>query len=252
MTTNEKIKILREEMDKKGLWGYIIPSGDPHMSEYLSEFYQFRHWISGFTGSAGTFALTHDKSGLWTDGRYYIQAEGELSGSEIELYRAMQPGVISYVDFFCQELKEGDKVGIDSRLFAKNAVTGMQKKFSEKGIELVFVKAPSLFPHWYDEWDEQVDAYAEKYGITYYNFLELAEEVGIDYTTDTYDAGMHMNLSGAEKLSDYLGQKLVEEHGVTVRNTDESYKEVWEPKVEAYNQAIQEAKEAEAAKQEMK
>lgn len=137
MTTNEKIKALRKEMDKNGLWGYIIPSGDPHMSEYLSEFYQFRHWISGFTGSAGTFALTHEKSGLWTDGRYYIQAEGELSGSEVKLYRAMEPGVISYVDFLCEELKEGDKVGIDSRLFAKNAVTGMQKKFSEKGIELV-------------------------------------------------------------------------------------------------------------------
>lgn len=137
MTTNEKIAILRKEMDKKGLWGYIIPSGDPHMSEYLSEFYQFRHWISGFTGSAGTFALTHEKSGLWTDGRYYIQAENELSGSECKLYRAYDPGVISYVDFLCEELKEGDKVGIDSRLFAKNSVTSMQKKFSEKGIELV-------------------------------------------------------------------------------------------------------------------
>lgn len=137
MTTNEKIALLRKEMDKKGLWGYIVPTGDPHMSEYVAEYYQFRHWISGFTGSAGTFALTHDKSGLWTDGRYYIQAEIELTGSEIELYKAYDPGVISYIDFFCEELKEGDKIGIDSRLFAKNAVSNMQKKLSEKGIELV-------------------------------------------------------------------------------------------------------------------
>lgn len=124
----------------------------------------------------------------------------------------------------------------------------MRELCEENGIELVFVKAPSLFPHWYDEWDAQVDDYAEKYGITYYNFLELAEEVGIDYTTDTYDAGMHMNLSGAEKLSDYLGKKLVEEHGVTVRSGDKAYADIWEPKVEAYNKAIEEAIKAEESK----
>ncbi len=114
---------------------------------------------------------------------------------------------------------------------------------NENGIELVFVKAPSLFPHWYDEWEEQVDAYVQQYGITYYNFLELADEIGIDYTTDTYDAGMHMNLSGAEKMSDYLGEKLVEVHGVTVRNTDDAYIAVWEPKMEEYYKGIEERKE---------
>lgn len=128
----------------------------------------------------------------------------------------------------------------------------MRELCEEKGIELVFVKAPSLYPHWYEEWDEQVDAYAERYGITYYNFLELANEVGIDYSTDTYDAGMHMNLSGAEKLSDYLGKKLIEEHDVTVRSGDEAYASVWEPKVEAYNKAIEEAIKEEAKKQEIK
>ncbi len=137
MTTNEKIALLRQEMDKNGLCGYIVPTGDPHISEYLADHYRFRHWISGFTGSAGTFALTHEKSGLWTDGRYYIQAEIELSGSECELYKAYEPGVISYVQFFCNELKEGDKVGIDGKLFSKSAVTNMQKEFTKKGIELV-------------------------------------------------------------------------------------------------------------------
>ena len=113
----------------------------------------------------------------------------------------------------------------------------------EKGIELVFVKAPSLFPHWYDEWEVQVDEYAQKYDITYYNFLELADEIGIDYSTDTYDAGMHMNLYGAEKMSDYLGEKLVEVHGVTVRNTDQTYIDIWEPKMEEYYKGIQKRKE---------
>lgn len=137
MTTNEKIALLRAEMDKNGLEGYIVPTGDPHISEYMADHYRFRHWISGFTGSAGTFALTHKKSGLWTDGRYYIQAEIELSGSECVLYKAYEPGVISYVEFFCKELTEGDKVGIDGKLFSKSAVTNMQKEFNKKGIELV-------------------------------------------------------------------------------------------------------------------
>ncbi len=138
MTTNEKITLLRNEMDKKGLKGYIVPTGDPHISEYLPQFYKFRHWLTGFTGSAGTCVVTDKKSGLWTDGRYYIQAEIELSGSEITLYRAYEKGVISYVDFISQELCEGDKVGIDGRLFAKSIVDNMRKKFSEKGIELVW------------------------------------------------------------------------------------------------------------------
>ncbi len=107
-------------------------------------------------------------------------------------------------------------------------------------VELVFVKAPSLYPHWYDEWEQQVDEYADKHNIAYYNFLELSEEVGIDYSKDTYDAGMHMNLYGAEKLSDYLGKKLVEKHNVTVRSADAKYSDIWNMKVEAYNKAIKE------------
>ncbi|MBQ8540228.1 MAG: aminopeptidase P family protein [Clostridia bacterium] len=137
MTTNEKIALLRSEMDKNNLQGYIVPTGDPHISEYVADFYRFRHWISGFTGSAGTFALTHTKSGLWTDGRYYIQAEIELSGSECELYRAYEPGVISYVQFFCNELNEGDRVGVDAKLMSNSAVKNIQKEFNKKGIELV-------------------------------------------------------------------------------------------------------------------
>lgn len=107
-------------------------------------------------------------------------------------------------------------------------------------IELVFIKAPSLYPHWYEEWDKQVVDYADKYDITYYNFLKLADEAGIDFTKDTYDAGMHMNLYGAQKLSDYLGKKLIEEHKVTVRSNDAKYADIWNVKVEMYNKAIKE------------
>ena len=79
-----------------------------------------------------------------------------------------------------------------------------------KGTELILVKSPSLYPHWYDEWDAQITEYAQKNGLRYYNFLEVSDEIGIDMQTDTYDMGMHLNVYGAEKYTDYLGGILQE------------------------------------------
>lgn len=110
----------------------------------------------------------------------------------------------------------------------------------EKGIELILIKAPSLYPYWYPQWEEQVDTYAAEHGRTYINFLELIDEIGIDYNTDTYDAGLHMNLSGAEKLSVYLGRFLSETIGLPDRRGDEHLNAVWNEKIAAYNAEIQE------------
>lgn len=112
----------------------------------------------------------------------------------------------------------------------------MRELCEEKGITLLLIKAPSLYPHWYDEWDTQVKEYAQTYDLTYINFLELQEETGIDYSTDTYDAGMHMNLSGAEKLSHYLGKVLTEELGVKDRSDDAQWNSIWQEKIEFYEQ----------------
>lgn len=101
-------------------------------------------------------------------------------------------------------------------------------------IELLLIKAPSLYPHWYDEWDVQIEEFAEERDLTFINFLDLIEEIGIDYNTDTYDAGLHMNLSGAEKLSKYLGKVLTEEFEVPDRSEDASWKEIWQEKIEFY------------------
>lgn len=116
----------------------------------------------------------------------------------------------------------------------------MTKLCSEKGIKLILIKAPSLYPHWYDEWEAQVEKYASENGLLYINFLELIDEIGIDYNTDTYDAGLHMNLSGAEKLSEYLGQVLVDEAGLTDRRGEEKLQGIWEEKIDAYEKEIQE------------
>lgn len=104
----------------------------------------------------------------------------------------------------------------------------------EKGVQLVLIKAPSLYPYWYPQWEEQVEEYAEGRGLPYLNFLELQEETGIDYTTDTYDGGLHMNLSGAEKLSRWLGEWLMEHTGLTDRRGEEALSQRWEEKLAAY------------------
>lgn len=136
MTVNEKIALLRNEMKKNALDAYIVPTADPHLSEYVPEHYEFRRWLSGFTGSAGTVVVTDEESGLWTDGRYYIQAASQLEGSEIRLFRSGEPGVKSFTQYLCDNLNEGSRIGICGALFSQAAVEGMNKKFSEKGIEL--------------------------------------------------------------------------------------------------------------------
>ncbi len=104
----------------------------------------------------------------------------------------------------------------------------------KEGIQLVLIKAPSLYPYWYPQWEEQVEAYAAGRGLPYINFLELQEETGIDYATDTYDGGLHMNLSGAEKLSRWLGGWLMEHTALTDRRGEEELSLRWEEKLSAY------------------
>lgn len=110
----------------------------------------------------------------------------------------------------------------------------------EKGIRLILVKAPSLYPYWYDEWEEQMDEYAAENDLLYINFLELIEETGVDFETDTYDAGLHMNLAGAEKITRYLGEVLKREVGLPDRRGEEHLSAVWEGKIAAYEQEMKE------------
>lgn len=93
----------------------------------------------------------------------------------------------------------------------------------EKGVRLVLIKAPSLYPFWYDQWEEQIEDYAARRGLSYINFLELTDEIGVDFTTDTYDSGLHLNLYGAEKLSRWFGQWLTANCPVEDRRGQEEY-----------------------------
>ena len=105
----------------------------------------------------------------------------------------------------------------------------------ENDIELVLMKAPSLYPYWYDEWEVQMEDYAEENDLMYINFLELIEETGIDFDVDTYDAGLHLNVTGAEKVAVYLGEVFQKEFAIEDKRQDKELAAKWEEKVEFYN-----------------
>ena len=93
MSIQENLKNLRAQMEAKGIDAYIVPTADFHQSEYVGEHFKARKFITGFSGSAGTAVITMKEAGLWTDGRYFIQAAGELEGTTVELMKMGEPGV---------------------------------------------------------------------------------------------------------------------------------------------------------------
>ena len=126
----------------------------------------------------------------------------------------------------------------DSRLpvTAMEYLDRMRTLCEERGIQLILIKAPTNFwrYHWYDEWDEQVVAYAAAHGLSYYNLIDASEEMGLDMSVDTYDAGAHLNVYGAEKLTRYFGAILQDTHGLTDGRSDATVSAVWQKRVNAY------------------
>ena len=112
----EKLAAIREAMKIQGIDGYIIPSSDPHISEYLPERYKCIAWASGFTGSAGTLAITQDFAGLWTDSRYFVQAADQLEGTGFELVKLKVQAAAEYADWLGEQLPAGAKVAFDGNL----------------------------------------------------------------------------------------------------------------------------------------
>lgn len=115
MDISGRIRMLRREMARESIDIYIVPTDDFHQSEYVGDYFKSREYLTGFTGSAGTAVFTKDKAGLWTDGRYFIQAEQELSGSGIALYRTGEPDVDTIREFLEKELPSGGTIGFDGR-----------------------------------------------------------------------------------------------------------------------------------------
>ena len=136
MEIKSRLAALRQEMKARQLSAFIVPSTDPHSSEYVSEHWETRKWISGFTGSAGTAVITLEDAGLWTDSRYFIQAEEQLEGTGIRLFKDRLPETPSIGEWLGSILKEGDKVGIDGWVNSHQEAFGLNNELKAKGLAL--------------------------------------------------------------------------------------------------------------------
>ena len=131
-----RLKWLRDAMRRAGVQAYIIPSADPHGSEYPPAYWQQRQWISGFDGSAGTAVVTLDRAALWTDSRYFIAAEAQLRGTSYELMKERVEGTPTIAQWLCRQLKSGDSVGIDERVLTTSEVNALRPCLTSAGIGL--------------------------------------------------------------------------------------------------------------------
>lgn len=125
---------LRQVLRAHGLDAYVIPTSDPHQSEYVAEHWKGRQWISGFTGSAGIVVITQDHAGLWTDSRYFLQAENQLDGSEFVLHKQQSTGTPEHVTWLAEHLPKGSTVGIDGYLFSVGQLRHFEKYLHPKDI----------------------------------------------------------------------------------------------------------------------
>lgn len=133
----ERLSSLRKYMEEKKMHAFIIPSTDAHLSEYPASHWESRQWISGFTGSAGTVVVTRDKAGLWTDSRYFLQADKELKGTEIDLFREGLPHTPSIEEWLISELSESSYVGIDGNVYAAREAINLTQKLNKKKLHVL-------------------------------------------------------------------------------------------------------------------
>ncbi len=136
MSIADRIFLLRTKMLSMGIDAYIIPGSDPHMSEYTASHWKKREFISGFTGSAGTVVILAEEAGLWTDSRYFIQAENELNNSGIDLFRMGENGTPDYPDWIAERLNPGSTLAFEGEVFSIEDARKLSKKFKTYGISI--------------------------------------------------------------------------------------------------------------------
>lgn len=138
MKTNipERLTALRNAMKQQQIDAYIIPSSDPHLSEYPADCWKAREWMSGFTGSAGTLVVTADKAGLWTDSRYFLQAGQQLEGTGIDLYKMGLPDTVTIPEFLLHELQAGTNAALNGQTYSAADAIRLESELKKKNITL--------------------------------------------------------------------------------------------------------------------
>src|SRR5690606_6837345 len=149
MTPFEKLTAIRGLMKQHRIDAYIIPSSDPHISEYLPDRYQSIAWVSGFTGSAGTLVITQQFAGLWTDSRYFVQATEQLADTGFELVGLRTQGAAEYADWLAGQLSEGAVVAFDGKLASVSLAHTVIEKLTPLSI-VVKANVDLLDPLWVD------------------------------------------------------------------------------------------------------
>lgn len=134
----DRISLLQKKMKEAGVDYYLVPTADFHNSEYVSEYFKVREFLSGFTGSNGTLLVSLKEVGLWTDGRYFIQAKRELSGTGIQLFRMQEEGVPDIVEYLQTHMEKGQVLGFDGRVVTASFGRRLQKALFPKGISFLY------------------------------------------------------------------------------------------------------------------
>ena len=203
----ERLKKLREEMAQRGIDIYVVPTSDFHDSEYVGEHFKARKFITGFTGSAGTAVITMTEAGLWTDGRYFVQAERQLVGSTVTLYRMGEEGVPTVDEFLAEKLPENGCLGFDGRVIGGTWGRRMEKLAEKKNgtihcnedlIDIIWEERPALSkePAFILEEKYAGKSTAEKLAAV----REAMEKEGADYhiLTSLYDIAWLLNVRGGD------------------------------------------------------
>lgn len=174
MKVTEKIAVLRNLMQQDGIDYYYIPTNDFHGSEYVADYFKCREYMSGFTGSAGSLLVSATEAGLWTDGRYFLQAEAQLAGSGITLYRMGEPGVPKIFEYIAQHIQPGQCLGFDGRMVDAFYALQLNKIVESKGARLV-TEFDLVGAVWYNRpWLEAKPAYSLS---TQYTGVERGEKL---------------------------------------------------------------------------
>lgn len=154
---NQRIEKLRTLMKEKNIYAYIIPSSDYHQSEYVGEYFKSRQYMSGFTGSAGNLIVTMNEAGLWTDGRYFIQAENELKGSNIKLFKIGEEGVPTIIEYLIENVPKDATIGFDGKVMSVKEGQNIDNKLKFKNINIEY-----NFDLVNDIWKDRVSLPTEK------------------------------------------------------------------------------------------
>ncbi|MCG6190589.1 aminopeptidase P family protein [Maribellus maritimus] len=185
-----RVKALRLEMLKQNLDAYYISGTDPHSSEYLPNRWKTREFITGFTGSFGVVVITQEEAGLWTDTRYFLQAEEQLKGSGIKMFKLRVPNAVSPENWLAKKLPEGSKVGIDAQSVTVNGFRSFENVLDEKGINLV--KTNDLLDKIWEERPEIPDDSIFELEIKYAGLSRKEKKDTIVAELKKYNADYHI------------------------------------------------------------